>query len=180
MMDNGNIVLDVQGEERAHMTVPDLLERFRSGAGKDLDNDRICCPEDRRPGRRAMRGGPVLSVGAHMVRPRTAKGRPYVVASANPRFRRRESRSFRAPTLPTEPAAPPLGFGGDPIMASPWGEAVERQLRGGEIEPTGRADAPSSGPSGHLPPEGEGMAGGRMGPSLRRRAVSFLVMARRA
>ena len=41
MMDNGNIVLDVQGEERAHMTVPDLLERFRSGAGKDLDNDRI-------------------------------------------------------------------------------------------------------------------------------------------
>ena len=41
MMDNGNIVLDVQGEERAHMTVPDLLARFRAGAGKDLDNDRI-------------------------------------------------------------------------------------------------------------------------------------------
>ena len=41
MMADGNIVLDVQGEERAHMTVPDLLERFRTGAGKDLDNDRI-------------------------------------------------------------------------------------------------------------------------------------------
>ena len=41
MMDGGRIVLDVQGEERAGMTVADLLERFRAGAGKDLDNDRI-------------------------------------------------------------------------------------------------------------------------------------------
>ena len=41
MMDGGGVVLDVHGEERAHMTVPDLLERFRTGAGKDLDNDRI-------------------------------------------------------------------------------------------------------------------------------------------
>ena len=41
MMDSGHIVLDVQGEERAGMTVNDLLERFRAGAGKDLDNDRI-------------------------------------------------------------------------------------------------------------------------------------------
>ena len=41
MMDSGNIVLDVRGEERAGMTVNDLLERFRAGAGKDLDNDRI-------------------------------------------------------------------------------------------------------------------------------------------
>ena len=45
MMDNGNIVLDVQGEERAHMTVPDLLARFRAGAGKELDNDRILLSE---------------------------------------------------------------------------------------------------------------------------------------
>ena len=29
------------GEERTGMTVNDLLERFRAGAGKDLDNDRI-------------------------------------------------------------------------------------------------------------------------------------------
>ena len=41
MMDSGKIVLDVSGEERNHMTVDDLLERFRAGAGKQLDNDRI-------------------------------------------------------------------------------------------------------------------------------------------
>ena len=41
MMDGGRIVLDVQGEERKGMTVNDLLVRFRAGAGKDLDNDRI-------------------------------------------------------------------------------------------------------------------------------------------
>lgn len=41
MMDDGKIVLDVQGEEREHMTVSDLLEKFRMGAGKELDNDRV-------------------------------------------------------------------------------------------------------------------------------------------
>ena len=41
MMDRGRIVLDIQGEERRNMTVKDLLDRFRAGAGKDLDNDRI-------------------------------------------------------------------------------------------------------------------------------------------
>ena len=41
MMDSGNIVLDVQGEQRENMTVDDLLEQFRVGAGKALDNDRI-------------------------------------------------------------------------------------------------------------------------------------------
>lgn len=41
MMDRGRIVLDIQGEERAGMTVNDLLERFRKGAGRALDNDRI-------------------------------------------------------------------------------------------------------------------------------------------
>ena len=41
MMDDGKIVLDVQGEEREHMTVSDLLEKFRTGAGKELDNDRV-------------------------------------------------------------------------------------------------------------------------------------------
>ena len=41
MMNGGDIVLDVKGEERAGMTVDDLLERFRAGAGKNLDNDRI-------------------------------------------------------------------------------------------------------------------------------------------
>jgi len=41
MMDSGRIVLDIGGEERKGLTVDDLLERFRSGAGKALDNDRI-------------------------------------------------------------------------------------------------------------------------------------------
>ena len=45
MMDGGRIVLDVQGEERKGMTVSDLLERFRAGAGKELDNDRILLSE---------------------------------------------------------------------------------------------------------------------------------------
>ena len=41
MMDRGRIVLDVGGEERAHMSVNELLERFAANAGHALDNDRI-------------------------------------------------------------------------------------------------------------------------------------------
>ena len=41
MMDSGNIVLDIAGEERNRMTVPDMLELFSKNAGKELDNDRI-------------------------------------------------------------------------------------------------------------------------------------------
>lgn len=41
MMDSGNIIFDVKGEERAHMSVDDLLECFAQNAGKNLDNDRI-------------------------------------------------------------------------------------------------------------------------------------------
>ncbi len=41
MMADGNIVLDVGGEERASTTVEGLLQRFREGAGHELDNDRI-------------------------------------------------------------------------------------------------------------------------------------------
>lgn len=41
MMDGGRIVLDIGGAERAHMTVPELLERFAANAGHALDNDRI-------------------------------------------------------------------------------------------------------------------------------------------
>lgn len=41
MMDSGRIVLDVKGEERAKMTVDDLLDQFKIGVGKELDNDRI-------------------------------------------------------------------------------------------------------------------------------------------
>ncbi len=45
MMADGSVVLDVAGEERAGMTVEDLLERFRAGAGRELDNDRILLSE---------------------------------------------------------------------------------------------------------------------------------------
>jgi len=41
MMDSGNIVLDIKGEQRRGMTVNTLLEQFKAGAGKNLDNDRI-------------------------------------------------------------------------------------------------------------------------------------------
>lgn len=41
MMDGGHIILDVAGEERAKMTVQDLLAQFKLGVGKDLDNDRM-------------------------------------------------------------------------------------------------------------------------------------------
>ena len=41
MMDSGNIVLDISGEEKKQLTVDGLLEKFRIGAGKALDNDRI-------------------------------------------------------------------------------------------------------------------------------------------
>ena len=41
MMDAGSIVLDLAGEERAGMTVDALLKRFRTSAGRELDNDRI-------------------------------------------------------------------------------------------------------------------------------------------
>lgn len=45
MMADGAIVLDVAGDERAGLTVDDLLARFRAGTGKALDNDRILLSE---------------------------------------------------------------------------------------------------------------------------------------
>lgn len=41
MMDGGNLVFDVKGEERSKLTVEDLLKQFQIRAGKQLDNDRI-------------------------------------------------------------------------------------------------------------------------------------------
>lgn len=41
MMDAGNIILDVGGEERRGLTVDDLLRKFKAGVGKALDNDRM-------------------------------------------------------------------------------------------------------------------------------------------
>lgn len=41
MMDAGQIVLDISGEERRGMTVDALLKKFKERAGKDLDSDKI-------------------------------------------------------------------------------------------------------------------------------------------
>ena len=46
MMDKGKIILDVSGEERAAMTVQDLLDRFKDIAGRALDNDRMLLDKD--------------------------------------------------------------------------------------------------------------------------------------
>ena len=41
MMDSGDIVLDIKEEEKKGLTVEGLLDKFKVGAGKKLDNDRI-------------------------------------------------------------------------------------------------------------------------------------------
>ena len=41
MMNQGKIVLDVEGAERSALHVSDLLARFREISGKALDNDRM-------------------------------------------------------------------------------------------------------------------------------------------
>ena len=46
MMDRGRIVLDVGGEERAHMGVNELRVRFAANLGHALDNDRILLSKD--------------------------------------------------------------------------------------------------------------------------------------
>lgn len=45
MMDQGHIILDIEGEEKAKLTVEELLEKFKENAGKALDNDRILTAE---------------------------------------------------------------------------------------------------------------------------------------
>lgn len=46
MMNNGKIIFDVSGEERKNMTVSDLLEKFKTASGKELDNDRMLLRAD--------------------------------------------------------------------------------------------------------------------------------------
>jgi putative ABC transport system ATP-binding protein len=41
MMDSGRIILDIAGEKRRGLTVEDLLQQFKAGVGKALDNDRM-------------------------------------------------------------------------------------------------------------------------------------------
>ena len=45
MMERGQIILDIAGEERAHMKVEDLLKRYSGRQGKALDNDRMLLSE---------------------------------------------------------------------------------------------------------------------------------------
>lgn len=45
MMNHGNIIYDVSGEERKALTVKDLLEKFKTKVGEELDNDRMLLTE---------------------------------------------------------------------------------------------------------------------------------------
>ncbi len=45
MMNNGNIVYDVKGDERKSLSVNDLLLKFKESVGKNLDNDRMLLSE---------------------------------------------------------------------------------------------------------------------------------------
>jgi putative ABC transport system ATP-binding protein len=41
MMHEGNIILDVKGEEKSNLTVPDLLKMFESASGEEMASDRM-------------------------------------------------------------------------------------------------------------------------------------------
>lgn len=41
MMNNGKIILDIGGEEKKNLQVPDLLQKFEEVSGSALDNDRL-------------------------------------------------------------------------------------------------------------------------------------------
>ena len=41
MMHEGNVIYDVQGEEKKRLTVPDLLQKFEAVSGGELANDRM-------------------------------------------------------------------------------------------------------------------------------------------
>lgn len=45
MMNNGQIIFDVSGEEKKKLTTADLLEKFKINAGSELDNDRMLLSE---------------------------------------------------------------------------------------------------------------------------------------
>ena len=45
MMKDGQIVLDLQGEQRKNLTIEDLLRMFREGTNEEFDNDRILLSE---------------------------------------------------------------------------------------------------------------------------------------
>ena len=46
MMDSGRIILDISGEEKKKLTVPDLLQKFEQVSGSKLENDRLLLSKD--------------------------------------------------------------------------------------------------------------------------------------
>jgi putative ABC transport system ATP-binding protein len=46
MMHEGNIILDIKGEEKANLKVSDLLEMFEKAVGTELDNDTLLLSKD--------------------------------------------------------------------------------------------------------------------------------------
>lgn len=46
MMNNGKIIYDVSGEEKKNLTTAQLLEKFKTSSGEELDNDRMLLTED--------------------------------------------------------------------------------------------------------------------------------------
>ncbi|MBQ2887365.1 MAG: ATP-binding cassette domain-containing protein [Firmicutes bacterium] len=46
MMNNGSVILDISGDERDRMTVPELLELFKEKSHTTLDDDRILLTND--------------------------------------------------------------------------------------------------------------------------------------
>ena len=41
MLDAGRVILDIGGEEKKKLTVPDLLARFSKASGEEMENDRL-------------------------------------------------------------------------------------------------------------------------------------------
>ncbi len=46
MMENGNIIYDISGEQKQKLKIEDLVSMFKKASGKDLDNDRMLLSTD--------------------------------------------------------------------------------------------------------------------------------------
>lgn len=46
MLNDGKIIFDVRGEEKAKLTIADLLDKFKSSSGEELNNDRMLLSEE--------------------------------------------------------------------------------------------------------------------------------------
>lgn len=46
MMNDGKIIYDVSGEEKKNLTTKDLLDKFKTTSGEELDNDRMLLSSD--------------------------------------------------------------------------------------------------------------------------------------